>query len=156
MTENRNDREIVVKLKLTRGMEPPAYATDGSAAVDLRAALEEGETVVLHPGERRLIPTGLSIAPETRGVVAIVAARSGLGVKKGVALSNGVGVIDSDYRGEIGVGLVNHGSEDFSVVRGDRIAQLFFLPVLHANFLVSETLDETERGTGGFGHTGVK
>ena len=156
MNESVQNGEIVVKLKLTRGMTPPEYATDGSAAVDLRAALEDGETIVLHPGERRLIPTGLAIAPETKGVVAIVAARSGLGIKKGVSLSNGIGVIDSDYRGEIGVGLINHGDEDFSIVRGDRIAQLFFIPVLHANFLVAESLDETARGEGGFGHTGVK
>lgn len=145
-----------VKLKLTRGMTAPEYATPGAAAVDLRAALDEGEIVTLAPGERALIPTGLAISPETEGVVAIVAGRSGLGVKKGVSLSNGIGVIDSDYRGEICVGLINHGEEPFSVARGDRIAQLFFLPVLHADFLVTETLDETERGTGGFGHTGVK
>ena len=156
MNEMNPQGEIVVKLMLTRGMNPPEYATDGSAAVDLRAALDENETVTLRPGERRLIPTGLAISPETRGVVAIIAARSGLGIKKGVSLSNGIGVIDADYRGEIGVGLINHGDEDFTVVRGDRIAQLFFVPVLHAQFLVSETLDETERGAGGFGHTGVK
>ena len=145
-----------VKLKLTRGMTAPEYATPGAAAVDLRAALEEGETLTLAPGERALIPTGLAISPETEGVVAIVAGRSGLGVKKGVTLSNSIGVIDSDYRGEICVGIINHGDEPFTVARGDRIAQLFFLPVLHADFLVTETLDETERGAGGFGHTGVK
>lgn len=145
-----------VKLKLTRGMTAPEYATPGAAAVDLRAALEEGETITLAPGERALIPTGLAISPETEGVVAIVAGRSGLGVKKGVTLSNSIGVIDSDYRGEICVGIINHGEEPFTVARGDRIAQLFFLPVLHADFLVTETLDETERGAGGFGHTGVK
>ncbi len=156
MSCKKSTDEIVVKLKLMRGMTPPEYATDGSAAVDLRAALDEGETITLRPGERGMIPTGLAIAPETRGVVAIVAARSGLGVKKGVSLSNGIGVIDSDYRGEIGVGLINHGDEDFVVSRGDRIAQMFFVPVLHARFLVSESLDETERGAGGFGHTGVK
>ena len=148
--------DIVIKLKLTRGMQMPKYATDGSAAVDLRAALEENEIVTLRPGEKRLIPTGISISPETSGVVAIVAARSGLGIKKGVSLSNGIGVIDSDYRGEIGVGLINHGDEDFTIVRGDRIAQLFFVPVLHASFVLADTLDETERGAGGFGHTGVK
>ena len=145
-----------VKLKLTRGMTAPEYATPGAAAVDLRAALEEGETITLAPGERTLVPTGLAISPETEGVVAIVAGRSGLGVKKGVTLSNSIGVIDSDYRGEICVGLINHGEEPFTIARGDRIAQLFFLPVLHADFLVTETLDETERGAGGFGHTGVK
>lgn len=84
MNRENEGREIVVKLKLMRGMDPPEYATDGSAAVDLRAALDEGESITLRPGERRMIPTGLAIAPETRGVVAIVAARSGLGVKKGV------------------------------------------------------------------------
>lgn len=145
-----------VKLKLTRGMTAPEYATPGAAAVDLRAALDEGETITLAPGERALIPTGLAISPESEGVVAIIAGRSGLGVKKGVSLSNGIGVIDSDYRGEICVGIINHGEEPFSVARGDRIAQMFFLPVEHAEFLVVETLDETERGAGGFGHTGVK
>ena len=145
-----------VKLKLTRGMTAPEYATPGAAAVDLRAALDEGKTITLAPGERALIPTGLAISPESDGVVAIIAGRSGLGVKKGVSLSNGIGVIDSDYRGEICVGLINHGEEPFAVSRGDRIAQMFFLPVEHADFLVTETLDETERGAGGFGHTGVK
>ena len=145
-----------VKLKLSRGMTAPEYATPGAAAVDLRAALDEGKTITLAPGERALIPTGLAISPESEGVVAIVAGRSGLGVKKGVTLSNSIGVIDSDYRGEICVGIINHGEEPFTVARGDRIAQMFFLPVEHADFLVSETLDETERGAGGFGHTGVK
>ncbi|MBE6529263.1 MAG: dUTP diphosphatase [Ruminococcaceae bacterium] len=145
-----------VKLKLTRGMTAPEYATPGAAAVDLRAALDEGETITLAPGERALIPTGLAISPESEDVVAIIAGRSGLGVKKGVSLSNGIGVIDSDYRGEICVGLINHGEEPFSVARGDRIAQMFFLPVEHAEFLAVDTLDETERGAGGFGHTGVK
>lgn len=144
-----------VKLKLSRGMTAPEYATPGAAAVDLRAALDEGTTVTLAPGEKALIPTGLAIAPETEGVVAVVAGRSGLGVKKGVTLSNSIGVIDSDYRGEICVGLINHGSEPFTVARGDRIAQMFFLPVIHADFLISESLSETERGAGGFGSTGI-
>jgi dUTP pyrophosphatase len=145
-----------VKIKLSRGMDAPEYATSGSAAVDLRAALEENEVVTLAPGEKAMIPTGISISPETKDVVAIVAGRSGLGVKKGVTLSNSIGVIDSDYRGEICVGLINHGNEPFEVRRGDRIAQMMFMPVLTANFIVSDTLDETERGAGGFGSTGVK
>ena len=145
-----------VKIKLTRGMSAPEYATDGSAAVDLRAALDEGEVVTIAPGERALIPTGLAISPESSDVVGIIAGRSGLGVKKGVTLSNSIGVIDSDYRGEICVGLINRGSEPFEVHRGDRIAQMMFLPVLHASFLETDTLDQTDRGTGGFGHTGVK
>ncbi len=148
--------DIKVKIKLSRGMELPAYATSGSAAVDLRAALDEGEVITLKPNERALIPTGISISPESSDFVAVVAARSGLGIKKGISLSNGIGVIDSDYRGEICVGLINHGQENFEVQRGDRIAQMMFLPVATAEFLTVESLDETERGEGGFGHTGVK
>ena len=147
---------LQVKLKLSRGMTAPEYATAGAAAVDLRAALDEGAEVVLQPGQRALIPTGLSIAPESPDVVAVIAGRSGLGVKHGVSLSNGIGVIDSDYRGEIQVGLINRGDQPFTVARGDRIAQMMFLPVLHADFLVWDELDETERGAGGFGHTGLK
>lgn len=147
--------KLNVKLKLSRGMTAPEYATSGSAAVDLRAALEADETVVLAPGEKAMIPTGIAISPETKDVVAVIAGRSGLGVKKGVTLSNSIGVIDSDYRGEISVGLINHGSEPFEIKRGDRIAQMMFLPVLTANFLVCEALDETERGAGGFGSTGT-
>ena len=147
--------QLNVKLKLSRGMTAPEYATPGSAAVDLRAALEENETVTLAPGEKAMIPTGIAISPETRDVVAVIAGRSGLGVKKGVTLSNSIGVIDSDYRGEISVGLINHGNEPFEIKRGDRIAQMMFLPVLTASFLVAESLDETERGAGGFGSTGT-
>ncbi len=148
--------DLNVKIKLMRGMDAPLYATEGSAAVDLRAAIGEGEEITLAPGERALIPTGIAISPETRDVVAVVAGRSGLGIKSGITLSNSIGVIDADYRGEIAVGLINHGDAPFTVHRGDRIAQMMFLPVCHANFLVCDELDETERGAGGFGHTGVK
>lgn len=148
--------DLNVKIKLTRGMTAPEYATQGSAAVDLRAALEEDEVLTLAPGERAMIPTGIAISPESKDVVAIIAGRSGLGVKKGVTLSNSIGVIDSDYRGEIAVGLINHGDEPFEVRRGDRIAQMMFVPVYTATFAQVESLDETERGAGGFGHTGVK
>ena len=148
--------KLNVNLKLSRGMSAPEYATPGSAAVDLRAALEEDEVVTIAPGARALIPTGLSISPESSEYVAVIAARSGLGIKKGISLSNGIGVIDSDYRGEICVGLINHGSEPFEVRRGDRIAQMMFMPVATAAFTVVETLDETARGVGGFGSTGVK
>ncbi len=148
--------KINIKIKLSRGMALPKYATDGSAAIDLCAALEEGEVITLCPGERTLIPTGISIAPESSGIVAVVAARSGLGTKKGICLSNGIGVIDSDYRGEIMVGLFNTGKEDFIIERGDRIAQMMFMPVYAANLIESTELDETERGAGGFGSTGVK
>ena len=148
--------EINVKILLSRGMEMPAYATDGSAAVDLRAAIDEGTTVTIEPGERALIPTGLAISPESKNVVAIVAARSGLAIKKGICLSNSIGVIDSDYRGEICVGLFNTSKEPFTVCRGDRIAQMMFMPVYQAKLLEVASLDETARGAGGFGSTGVK
>ena len=148
--------EINVKILLSRGMEMPAYATDGSAAVDLRAAIDDGTTVTIEPGERALIPTGLAISPESKNVVAIVAARSGLAIKKGICLSNSIGVIDSDYRGEICVGLFNTSKEPFTVNRGDRIAQMMFMPVLAAKLIEAASLDETARGAGGFGSTGVK
>ena len=140
--------KLNVNIKLSRGMSAPEYATSGSAAVDLRAAIDEGEVVILAPGERKLIPTGLSISPESNEYVAVIAGRSGLGVKKGVSLANGIG--------EIGVCLINKGDEPFEVHRGDRIAQMMFLPVATATFFEVDSLDETERGAGGFGHTGIQ
>jgi dUTP pyrophosphatase len=143
---------INVKIMMTRDMPAPEYATDGSAAVDLRAA----EALILEAGARAVVPTGVHIAPEGRDVVAIIAARSGLAIKHGITLSNAIGVIDSDYRGEVCVGLINLSDKPFSIERGDRIAQLMFMPVLHAEFIAAKTLDQTERGEGGFGSTGVK
>ena len=148
--------KIKVKVLLSRGMDLPAYATEGSAAVDLRAAIEEQAPVTIAPGARAMIPTGVAISPESRDVVAIVAARSGLAVKSGICLANGIGVIDSDYRGEISVGLLNTSDKEFTVRRGDRIAQLMFMPVLGAELIAVSALDETARGAGGFGSTGVK
>ena len=148
--------ELPVQILLSRGMTMPAYATDGAAALDLRAAVEEDAPVTIAPGARALIPTGIAIAPASRDVVAIVAARSGLAIKKGICLSNGIGVIDADYRGEICVGLYNTSNEPFTVSRGDRIAQMMFLPVLAAKLIEAASLDETARGAGGFGSTGVK
>ena len=145
-----------VKVLLSRGMTMPAYATDGAAAVDMRAAIDEGTTVTILPGQRAMIPTGMAISLENAGVVAILAARSGLAVKSGINLANGIGVIDSDYRGEICVGLYNSSDVPFTVHRGDRIAQLMFMPVYTANLIQAQSLDETARGTGGFGSTGVK
>ena len=147
--------ELNVKIKLTRGMSAPEYASQTAAAVDLRAALDEGEVVTIAPGDRAKIPTGVAISPERTDVVAILAGRSGHGLKNGVTLANSIGVIDSDYRGEISVVLINHGAEPFEVRRGDRIAQMMFVPVYTAAFLPVEELDETDRGAGGFGHTGV-
>ena len=145
-----------VKVLLSRGMTMPAYATEGAAAVDMRAAIDEGTTVTIQPGERAMIPTGMAISLENASVVAILAARSGLAVKSGINLANGIGVIDSDYRGEICVGLYNSSSVPFTVNRGDRIAQLMFMPVYVANLIEAASLDETARGAGGFGSTGVK
>ncbi len=148
--------KIKVYTKLTRGAALPVRATEGAAAVDLRAALEGGKRVIL-PGQRCMIPTGIAISPEPGDtVVAVIAARSGLAAKSGICLANGIGVIDSDYRGELTVALLNTSDRTFTVSDGDRIAQLFFLPVLLADFVEVETLDETERGEGGFGSTGVK
>ncbi len=147
------DKEI--KLKVLRpGAEIPAYATAGSAAADLRAALDAPVTV--EPGCRAMIPTGIAISLGSPEYVALVFARSGLAVKKGICLANGVGVIDSDYTGEIIVGLLNTSSEAFTVEPGDRIAQLAIMPVCRGLFTPVEELDATERGAGGFGSTGVK
>ena len=144
-----------VKFVFSRGMDKiPEYATADSAAVDLRAAVDE--TIILNPGEKILVPTGIAIQPERNDIVAIVAGRSGMGIKHGITLSNSIGVIDADYRGEICVGLINHGSAPFEIERGQRIAQLFFVPVYHAKFIECEALDTTDRGSGGFGSTGTK
>ena len=143
-----------VKVLLSRGMTMPAYATEGAAAVDMRAAIDEGTTVTIQPGQRAMIPTGMAISLESANVVAVLAARSGLAVKSGINLANGIGVIDSDYRGEICAGLINRSDVPYTVNPGDRIAQLFFVPVYAASFAVCDELDETERGAGGFGSTG--
>lgn len=130
----------------------PRFATAGAACMDLYACIDQ--PVTLAAGERRLIPTGIAIALPSAEYVALVFARSGLGIKHGIALSNGVGVIDSDYRGEILVGLQNSGREDYTVAPGDRIAQLMITPVLQARLRLVDELDETQRGAGGFGSTG--
>lgn len=138
--------------KIGREIPAPYYASAGAAALDLHACL--GGPVTIPAGGRTVIPTGIAIALPSPAYVALVFARSGLGIKKGIALSNGVGVIDSDYRGEIRVGLQNSGSEDYTVQPGDRIAQLAVVPVLQVELEQAETLDETERGAGGLGSTG--
>ena len=139
---------------INRGRQPmPTYATSQSAGMDLRSNLEE--PVVLHPMERRLIPTGLHIAlPE--GYEAQVRPRSGLALKHGLTVLNAPGTIDADYRGEIGVVLINLSQEDFTINDGERIAQLVVARYEQVEFSLVETLDETERGEGGYGHTGVK
>lgn len=131
----------------------PAYATEQSAGMDLRANI--GEAVVLRPLERRLIPTGLHIALP-QGYEAQVRPRSGLALKHGITVLNSPGTIDADYRGEIGVLLVNLSSEDFVVNDGERIAQMVIARHEQAEFDLVDELDATERGEGGYGHTGVR
>ncbi|MCI6854972.1 MAG: dUTP diphosphatase [Firmicutes bacterium] len=130
----------------------PEYATEGSAGADLRAYLEE--PVTLMPGERRLIPTGLFVELPL-GMEVQVRARSGLSIKHGIGLVNGVGTVDSDYRGEWNVPLINWGDEPYTIHNGDRIAQVVFSTFVQAEFEPAEEIDETERGSGGFGHTGI-
>jgi dUTP pyrophosphatase len=130
----------------------PAYATPGSAGCDLLAAV--GADVVIQPGQRELIPTGIAIALPA-GFEAQVRPRSGLAVKHGITGLNSPGTIDADYRGEIKVILINHGSAPFTVERGMRIAQMVLAPVITARWLECEALDATERGAGGFGSTGT-
>lgn len=130
----------------------PKRATAGSAGLDLCACIDEPLTV--KAGERAVIPSGIAIALESSEVVALVFARSGLAIKHGISLSNSVGVIDSDYRGEICVGIINTSREDYTVNPGERIAQLVLAPVIPAEPVEVESLDETERGAGGFGSTG--
>ena len=142
----------VVQLPHAADLPLPEYATVQSAAVDLLAAVTED--VVLAPGARTLIPTGLAIAlPD--GYEAQVRPRSGLALKNGITLLNTPGTIDADYRGEIGVILTNLGQEDFTVERGMRIAQMLIAPVTRLTWNAVSSLDESERGSGGFGSTGV-
>ncbi len=133
------------------GLTLPAYETAGAAGMDLRAA----EAITLKPGARCLMPTGIAIALP-QGFEAQVRPRSGLAVKHGVTVLNSPGTIDSDYRGEVKVPLINHGKEDFTIARGDRIAQMVIAPVTRITWAELETLDETARGAGGFGSSGTR
>ena len=147
--------EIGIKIKKLRpDAKIPAYATEGSAACDLCFAGDGALTIA--PGETAMVPTGLSISPGRGDVAAFIYARSGLAAKRGVAPANCVGVVDSDYRGEIKVALHNHSAEPFTVAPGDRIAQMVIAPVIKASFEVVSELDDTERSSGGFGSTGIK
>jgi dUTP pyrophosphatase len=129
----------------------PAYATPGSAGMDLQAAVEE--PLVLEPGQRYMVPTGLRIALPP-GYEAQIRPRSGLAIKEGITVANAPGTVDSDYRGEVKVGLVNLSDAPYTIRRGDRIAQMVVAPVTHVAWRRVTSLDETERGAGGFGSTG--
>jgi dUTP pyrophosphatase len=143
----------VVPLPYFEGLALPAYETADAAGMDLRAAVADDAPVTLKPGERAMIPTGLTIALPA-GHEAQVRPRSGLAAKHGVTCLNTPGTIDADYRGEVKVILINLGQEPFIIKRGERIAQMVIAPVTRAELSVVTTLDETQRGSGGFGSTG--
>ena len=138
--------------KIGTEIPAPKFATPGSAAMDLCACIDEDVTIAA--GCRAIIPTGLAIALPCADFVALICARSGLASKFGITMANGVGVIDSDYRGELKVALHNSSDTDYTIHSGDRIAQLMIVPVLRPDLRVVDTLPETERGAGGFGSTG--
>ncbi len=138
--------------RLGQAFPLPDYATDGSAGIDLRACVDE--TTVLEPGQTRLIPTGMAIHIGDPALAAVILPRSGLGHKHGIVLGNLVGLIDSDYQGQLFVSCWNRGPDAFTVNPGDRIAQLVFVPVVRPRFQVVEQFDPSDRGEGGFGHSG--
>jgi dUTP pyrophosphatase len=151
------DPSVTVEIRIQRlphaeGLPLPAYATEGAAGADLRAAVES--EMVLEPGRRAAVPTGLVLEiPE--GYEGQVRPRSGLAIKAGLTIVNAPGTIDSDYRGELKVLMINLGSEAVSIGRGDRIAQLLIAPVIRSSFVESDDVSSSERGEGGFGSTGV-
>lgn len=151
MSAMKEDIQIHIK-KLREGAQIPAYMTEHAAGMDIHALPDT--PVCLEPGERALVPTGLAVAIP-HGFEIQVRPRSGLALKQGIALVNSPGTIDADYRGEIGVILINHGNESFTVNPGDRIAQLIVAPVTRGRFVEVAELNTTARGAGGFGHTGV-
>jgi len=143
---------LIQRLPHGEGLPLPGYATDGAAGADLCAAVES--ELVLHPGERIAVPTGLMLEIPN-GYEGQVRPRSGLAIKAGLTIVNSPGTIDSDYRGELKVSMINLGSTPVSINRGDRIAQLLIAPVTRASFIETEDLTASERGGGGFGSTGV-
>jgi dUTP pyrophosphatase len=150
-------RTLEVKLldpRFGREWPLPDYATGASAALDLRAALERSLT--LAPGDAALVPSGLAIHLADPTLCALVLPRSGLGHKHGIVLGNGTGLIDADYQGPLLISAWNRGSEAFTIAPGDRIAQLLVLPIVRATLQVVDTFEESARGSGGFGHTGVR
>jgi len=148
--------EVQVKIKILNPLlkeHPPAYSTPDAAGIDLRACMDQDE-IVLTPGERHAFASGLAIEITSPAIAGFVFSRSGLGTKEGLTVSQGVGVIDPDYRGQIMVSLLNTSKETRSVKKGQRIAQLVFMPICQAEILPVEELNQTLRGQGGFGHTG--
>ena len=152
MSTKDKGEKLVIKV-VSKSGELPTYATEGSAGADLRAYLDE--PITLMPGERRLVPTGLFVEIPP-GFEAQIRARSGLAIKHGIGLVNGIGTVDSDYRGEWNIPMINWGQEPYTINNGDRIAQAVFARCERAEFQLASEIDETERGEGGFGHTGYK
>lgn len=144
----------VLNKKIGSEIPLPTYTTTGSAGLDLRACLDEA--LQLAPGETQLIPTGIAIYIGDPQLAATILPRSGLGHKHGIVLGNLVGLIDSDYQGELMISCWNRGSDHFTIESGERIAQLVFVPVVQAEFEQVDDFVQTERGEGGFGHSGVK
>jgi len=144
----------ILDKRLGNEIPMPHYGTEGSAGLDLRACLED--TITIEPGETKLIPTGMSIYIEDTGLAAMILPRSGLGHKHGIVLGNLVGLIDSDYQGELMVSCWNRGDKAFTMEVGERIAQLVIVPVVQAEFDLVEEFEATDRGEGGFGSTGTK
>lgn len=138
--------------RLGESIDLPNYATSGSAGLDLRACLEQ--PITLQPGETTLIPTGLAIHIDDPTLAAVLLPRSGLGHKHGIVLGNLVGLIDSDYQGQVFVSCWNRGQQAFEINIGERIAQMVFVPVVQVGFEQVDEFTVSERGTGGFGHTG--
>ena len=144
---------MTVKIKKVKdNAKIPKRATNGSAGMDLYACIDE--KITINPGQLVLVPTGIAIELPDNSVAAFLYARSGLGIKHGICLSNGVGVVDSDYRGEICVGLQNSSNKSYTVAPNDRIAQMVVMPVCTPNITEVTALDDTARSTGGFGSTG--
>jgi dUTP pyrophosphatase len=142
----------ILDSRLGESIPLPEYATDGSAGMDLRACLDE--TLEIRPGETHLIPTGLAIHIGDPKLAAVILPRSGLGHKHGIVLGNLVGLIDSDYQGQLFISCWNRGNESFNIEVGERIAQLVFVPVIKAQFDIVTDFDTSQRAEGGFGHTG--
>lgn len=154
-SSSRRPKLGIVRLEHAAGLDLPAYETSGSAGVDLRAAVPEDRQIVLLPGRRTLVPTGLIFELE-EGYEAQIRPRSGLAFKHGITCLNTPGTIDSDYRGEVKVLLINLGDDDFRIERGMRIAQAVISPVVQVEIEERSEVGETERGAGGFGSTGHK
>ena len=151
--ENKSQSPNVLNFcKISEKAIVPKRATEGSAGMDLCACIEED--IVLEPGKRVLVPSGIAVSLPEKDYAVFIFARSGLAVKHGISLSNGVGVIDSDYRGEIRVGLCNFGEESYTIKPGERSAQMVVMKVENFNLCQVDKLDSTERGEGGFGSTG--